>query len=86
MRIWTRATGNCFCGRCGLPIQAGDPVMQITVAGMAHGLRRCQACEAADEGSVPPPNLPPAGLAESTRSPIDLTRVGLLPLDFSKHR
>lgn len=82
MRTWTRAAMDHVCGRCGEPIAKGDALVRITVPGVHQALLRCQACELATEGTAPPADLPPV---RDERPPLDFTRIGLLPLDFS-HR
>jgi hypothetical protein len=84
MRTWTRAALDHVCGRCGLPIGKGDPLVRVTLAGVGHALLRCQACESATEGTMPPPDLPTEGRTATTRPALDFTRLGLLPLDFSR--
>jgi hypothetical protein len=84
MRTWTRAALDHVCGRCGQTIAQGDPLVRVTLAGVGHALLRCQACESATEGTAPPPELPTERRADQIKPPLDFTRVGLLPLDFSR--
>lgn len=83
MRRWTRVVvPSTLCGGCGHELRKGEPILAIEVtylAGKVLRLWRCAQCE-----GPAPPDLPADIVTDEPRPPIDLTRFGLLPLDFSR--
>lgn len=82
MRTWVRALLDQVCGGpCRTRILTGQPMLVIEHPHVKRKLVRCAAC--ADE---PVPELPEA-LPTSARKltpPPDFTRIGLLPLEFTR--
>jgi hypothetical protein len=78
MTTWTRERGLQHCGQCGQEIPAGDVLLRITFGGCKAKKYRCVTC-----AGPAPPELP-AHIEQTPLPPIDLTRLGLLPLDFSR--
>jgi hypothetical protein len=78
MTTWTRDRALRHCGQCGQDIPVGDVLLLLSFNGRAFKKYRCQLC-----AGPAPPALPPV-IEETPLPPIDLTRVGLLPLDFSR--
>jgi hypothetical protein len=81
MTTWGRARVVMQCGSCGEVIRVGAPVCLIQIAPKIIK-RRCAPC-----AGGAPPDLPSAVVLDETPRPaIDLTRFGVLPLDFSGPR
>jgi len=79
MTTWTRDRAPRRCGQCGQLIRAGDVLLRITFGSCKAKKFRCTAC-----AGPAPLDLPPH-VDEITRRPtLDFTRIGLLPLDFSR--
>jgi hypothetical protein len=79
MRTWTRAPRVRRCGRCGTDVAVGAPYLSIRLAGTGRELVRCATCE-----GPAPPDLPALIEPRSAHEPINLTRFGILPMDFSR--
>lgn len=79
MTTWTRDRTLRHCGQCGRDIPIGDALLRITFDHCAAKKYRCGTC-----AGPAPPDLPAAIVYDAPPPPIDLTRVGLLPLDFSR--
>jgi len=70
------------CGGCGEPIAVGAPLRQLRlpqVAGRRGTKVRCAAC-----AGEPVPGDVPTG--EPPPPPLDFTKVGVLPLEFTRAR
>lgn len=78
MTTWTRLRTSRRCGQCGRDILVDEVVLQITFDHCPATKYRCGTC-----AGPAPPDLP-AELVQDEPPPIDLTRIGLLPLDFSR--
>ena len=78
MTAWTRDRTLRHCGQCGQDIPAGDVLLLLSFNGRRFKKYRCATC-----AGPAPPDLP-ASIELEPPPPIDLTRLGLLPLDFSK--
>ncbi len=78
MRAWARATRLRHCGRCGTDVAVGAPYLSIRV-GAGRELVRCVTCE-----GPAPPDLPPVIVTQSVHEPINLTRFGILPIDWRR--
>jgi hypothetical protein len=77
MMRWARALVPTLCGRCSHPIAKGAPLLRIGVGTRIEKIRGvCCAGPA-------PPDLPEQIVREPAPAP-DLTRLGVLPLDWSK--
>lgn len=80
MTIWTRDRTLRHCGQCGRDIPVGEVLLRITFDRCTAKKYRCETCV-----GPAPPDLPAVIVVEPPPPPIDFTRAGLLPLDFS-HR
>lgn len=78
MTTWTRDRALRHCGQCGQRIPVGDVFLLVTFRGLTFKKYRCATC-----AGPAPPDLP-AHIEQTPLPPIDLTRIGLLPLDFSR--
>lgn len=78
MTTWIRARTPRRCGQCGRDILVDEVVLQITFDRCTAKKYRCGTC-----AGPAPPDLPATVVCEEP-PPIDLTRGGLLPLDFSR--
>lgn len=79
---WTRARVATLCGRCHRHIAIGEPVL---VLGVGVGDRagkiqkhRCDGC-----AGPAPPDLP-SDMVTMKPPPLDMTRIGLLPLAWTR--
>jgi hypothetical protein len=79
MTAWTRDRAVRRCGQCGQAIPIGDVFLLLTFNGRHFKKYRCATC-----AGPAPPELPPVIVYDEPPPPIDLTRLGLLPLDFSR--
>jgi hypothetical protein len=79
MTMWTRDRTLRHCGQCGADIPIGDVFLLLTFNGRVFKKYRCAMC-----AGPAPPELPAAIVYDEPPPPIDLTRLGLLPLDFSR--
>lgn len=80
MRTWTRAAADVLCGRCGVVLHRGEPLLEIQIAGLTRPRRRCGACA----GGPVPVDLPPLVermAAPPQRVPIRAGAIAL-PFDF----
>jgi hypothetical protein len=75
---WTRARVATFCGRCRRLVGVGDPLLQLQLTTTITKVR-CVDC-----AGPAPPDLPTLVVSASAAPPLDMTRVGLLSLDFSR--
>jgi len=82
MTTWTRDRTVRHCGQCGADIPADTVLLRITFGSCKAKKYRCAAC--AGPGPAPP-DLP-AAIEYADPPPIDLTRLGLLPLDFKRRQ
>jgi hypothetical protein len=79
MTTWTRDHTVRRCGHCGQEIPIGDVFLLLSLNGKLLKKYRCQAC-----AGPAPPDLPTV-IEEAPPPPaLDFTRIGLLPLDFSR--
>jgi len=78
---WTRAKVPTLCGRCARRIEVGDPLLLLTIGSATKPIPkvRCTSCY-----GPAPPDLPSALELREARPPIDMTRLGLLPLVWSR--
>lgn len=77
MARWQRVRWPRRCGRCGDVIAVGAPVLILEVAG---GLARCETC-----AGPAPPDLP-LDIEMEKPPALDMTRLGLLPLEWKRDR
>lgn len=80
-REWTRAALDKLCGLCGELIEKGEPMLELTIAGISNPKPRCKVC-----AGPAPPNLPPLVEHMPAFTPMVhiVTGPDALPLDF-KH-
>jgi hypothetical protein len=78
MTTWMRDRTLRHCGQCGAEIPADTVLLRITFGSCKAIKYRCATC-----AGPAPPDLP-AAIEYADPPPIDLTRLGLLPLDFSR--
>jgi hypothetical protein len=77
---WTRAKVATLCGRCHRQMRVGDALLVIGVgAGGKIEKVRCESCV-----GPAPPDLPTTMAVREARAPIDMTRIGLLPLNWTR--
>jgi hypothetical protein len=76
---WTRLAIGARCGGCGRELEKGDPVLVRRISTMTRRFIRCTTCE-----GPAPPDLPALIVTRSAYEPINLTRFGILPMDFSR--
>jgi len=80
---WTRARVATLCGSCHRHIVAGEPLLQLAVGVGAKTGRivkvRCTTCV-----GPAPPDLPERIELEPPRPALDMTRIGLLPLQWTR--
>jgi hypothetical protein len=84
MRTWARARLATRCGACPRRIAVGEPMLQLTIAGVKRPKVRCSALACAEEAmpqDIPAVDRTPALKLRS----VTLERLGVLPLDFSRH-
>jgi len=74
---WTRATVATLCGGCRRHIAVGEPLLLLRVTAKIEK-RRCEIC-----GGGAPPDLP-REIERATPPPVDMTPLGLLPLNWSR--
>jgi hypothetical protein len=79
MTTWMRDRTLRHCGQCGRDIPEGEVLLRITFGSCKARKYRCASC-----AGPAPPDLPAVIEYETPQSPIDLSRLGLLPLDFSR--
>jgi len=79
MMRWARAPVGKLCGRCAHPIAKGAPMLVIGVGERSRIEKIRGVCCAGPA----PPDLPEQ-VATTTPLPPDLTRLGILPLDWSR--
>jgi hypothetical protein len=79
MMRWARALVPKLCGRCGHPIAKGAPLLLIGV-GLTARIEKIRGVCCAGPA---PPDLP-EHIERQPAPPPDLTRLGVLPLDWSK--
>ncbi len=81
MTTWMRDRTLRRCGRCAQTIPIGDVFLLLTFEGLGLSLKkyRCAAC-----AGPAPPDLPAVIEYDAPAPSIDLTRLGLLPLDWSR--
>lgn len=72
-----RAAVPTLCGNCHRQIAVGEPLLLLLVTPTITK-RRCGPC-----AGGAPPDLP-RELQTSAPPPLDMTRLGLLPLDWSR--
>jgi hypothetical protein len=80
MKEWVRLRVDRRCGLCDHVQRAGVLMLAYQSATAKHGQRRLLRCIAC-AGEAPPQDLP--AMVSSPRPPLDVTRIGLLALDWS---
>ena len=76
MKTWRRAPAARRCGCCGDQIPTGAPLLEYHVGDHIR-LPRCETCA----GEPAPADLP-LTIGTQKLPPLDMTRLGILPLDF----
>jgi hypothetical protein len=79
MTTWMRDRTLRHCGQCGAEIPADTVLLRITFGSCKAKKYRCATC-----AGPAPPDLPAVIALTEPPPPIDLSRLGLLPLDFSR--
>jgi len=74
---WARSSRPRVCGVCRELIAIGAPMAVLTIGHLTKV--RCGVCA----GGPVPPDLP-ASIVQAPAPPIDVARLGLLPLDWSR--
>jgi hypothetical protein len=81
MTTWLRDRTLRHCGQCGAEIPADTVLLRITFGSCKAKKYRCATC-----AGPAPPDLPAVLELDAPPPPIDLTRIGLLPLDFKRRQ
>ena len=81
MRRWVRTPLDRLCGGCGTAVKKGAPILEVSIASVAHVLVRCEGCE-----GPAPADLPPL-VERTTAAVVPVPRfAGLLPLDWKQRQ
>ena len=78
MRTWAIAKLSVYCGCCEREVPAGAPYLMLVLPGVQAKKFRCPGCA----GEPVPADVGTS--AQVNERPLDLTRLGLLPLAFGK--
>lgn len=81
MKTWRRSPVEERCGLCSATIPAGAPFLAFTFPTVKAQKLRCARLPCAGE---PVPVALPATITKAAPPPLDMTRLGLLALDFSR--
>jgi hypothetical protein len=81
MTTWMRDRTLRHCGQCGADIPADTVLLRITFGSCKAKKYRCATC-----AGPAPPDLPATIEYADPPPPLDLTRLGLLPLDFKRRQ